>query len=1147
MGRYNKGTVFTNDNCIACNKCVAECQNLGANISVLKGDINSIQVDAKKCTDCGVCIRACKHSAREYRDDTDAFFASLAEGEKLSLIVSTSFYALYPKEASAILGYLKDLGVEKIYDMAYGSEISVWSQCRYLKSKESLNDEEKAFISPSCSALVNEVEQYHPTLLRKLIPVHSPMMCTAIYVNRYLGDPNRLVFLGPCIAASDEIKAVGEPYNLEMNVTFKHLMEYIKGKNIEGFRADSDLKARCVGNIIPLIGGLKEIVSAMFDREGRFDSYWNFGRDIFGMLELSSLSKGNRIQPLFAEVFACGSGCQEGPGIERTKYNIEGVYRECISIRSDCVKQYCKNASPAENWKWFDALFEDLDERDFGRTFTDKYRQAFHIPGNAYDEIYQTMLKDTPEKRAINCGSCGYQTCHEMATAIAYGYNRKENCIHYMNDRMRQQYMYSSVAGLFNEDVFVEKVQKLISKNPDKRYSIVNCDITKLKLINDICGFETGEKVLNRIGLEIRKYIGEDGLAGYLGGGSFVIIREYDEEKLKAMEQLPPFDFSDIGVNSRVTVHMGYYVIEDAAENVRTAINYAAMASKLAESTIHNTICSFSAKTRDDMRLETEISSQMLSAIDNNEFVLWFQPQYSTVDNSIVGAEALCRWIKPDGTMVYPGVFIPISEKNGFIGTLDRMIWRMAFATVRQWIDSGIEPPPLSVNISTKSLERDDIVNYIAGLRDEYKISNRYIHFEITEGTYFGSREMMTTNINKLRRLGYRIAMDDFGSGYSSLNTLKDMPIDILKIDMGFMRDDKKTNRGGAIISAISRMAQDLELTLIAEGVEQQNQVDFLSSIGVTTVQGYLYAKPMPNRDYVELIANRQETKLKRTRRKDIHTRLDVGRFFDPSSYESLMFETFTGPAAILEYNEITGQAAIVRFNKSGLEMIGSESKSFLEVQKLFEKFAVSENQGLREHLSETVSTDSVITVTFSIHEQKHLNEIWIRATLRTISSVENRYLVFVILEDITDERLVENMLELSNAQTAYLMDAGTVGLCLMHVKSDVTKVMETTCIKILKINKEMAEIWGYSEEEVMNWNEKEVMKLIHPLDRPKFLAELSGSINERGLVHHTTECRIQFKNGYFNKVSVVLTAITMQDKSFMVSMSVFEAKEKGK
>lgn len=1138
----NRGLIFTNDRCIACGKCFGYCgaSGVGANIVTDEKKGMIVKVDGDRCSNCGICISTCLHSGREYRDDCSAFFAALNAGEKISVVVATSFYVLYGDKAASILGYLKSLGVDKIYDASLGAEISLYAQLHYCRTHEGRPMNERAFISPMCSAFVNAVELFHPVLIDKLIPVQSPMMCTAIYANKYLGDSNKIAYFGPCIAAGDEIRAKGVPHIIQYNVTFEHLMSWIEGIPLDKYSAEADVKSNGYGDMIPLACGFADSVSKYISCEKRVNSYWDMKPNTYQELKLSLNSENEGIQPYMADVYACGSGCQFGSGIEQHKFNKEAVYSELSKLREKVFNKYNENGSHEKSWQVLRECFKDIDLNDFAREF-DRSRGVVNepVPAEQLEKTFEEMLKDTPEKRRINCGSCGFPTCKAMASAVAKGYIRKENCIRYMNDVMLNKYMYNPLTGLYTETLFMQQSTKLLNENPDKKYFVAYGDITRLKMINDIYGFETGDKILRWVGTRLSNVAGSNGIVAYLGNGSYAMFCEYSQENIDKLAGIEAFDFSSFGVSHYVIMQIGVYIIEDNTENMRRMINYASMASKDKAALVQNTISTFSAESRQHLIEESNISTQMKQALANKEFVLWYQPQFSAHDKSITGAEALCRWIKPDGTIIAPGVFIPIAEKSDFMRDLDKAIWKQAFDTVRKWIDTGIDPPPISVNISRVSLDSDDMISYLSQLSNEYAIPERNIHFEITESAYFANQDELIRRVNMIREMGYEIAMDDFGSGYSSLNVLKDMPIDILKLDMGFLHDDTNMDRGGTIISAVARMAGDLGFTTIAEGVETPVQVDFLRSIGVNIIQGFVYAKPMPENEYVNLLIKSGSSR--EIFKESEPCKIEVGRFLDPSSYESMMFENMTGPSALLEFDEISGELTVVRINQKGLKIFGCDGLPFATVKSFFRKLiATKSGKLLKETAAKACSTGEEIACELSMHEQQFQKDIWIRAHLWPFDKRGSRHMIYAFYDDISRERLVENTLQIATYQMSYILDKPLVGNILLHVKVNFLDFPNSLVSRVLRCNKEFTQLSGYPEEEVLAWTEKEAMGVIHPLDRPGFLIAASKAARKANGGSSTYVYRACHHDGYYLKVKVIITAIALEDKSFFLSSSYF-------
>ena len=241
------------------------------------------------------------------------------------------------------------------------------------------------------------------------------------------------------------------------------------------------------------------------------------------------------------------------------------------------------------------------------------------------------------------------------------------------------------------------------------------------------------------------------------------------------------------------------------------------------------------------------------------EFV-HMQPKYDMKTNKPYGAEALVRWIHPVKGIISPGEFIPIFERNGFISKLDFYMWNSVCELLRKWLDAGLNPAPISVNISRANMYNPNIAKLLRDLVNSHGIPVELLNLELTESAYMDNPDIMKEIVYRLRETGFTVMMDDFGSGYSSLNTLKDIPVDVLKIDMKFLKGDDRTGRSERILSSMIRMAGWLNLPVIVEGVETKQQAEFLRSIGCGFVQGFYFARPMPVSEYEKLICNEEKS-----------------------------------------------------------------------------------------------------------------------------------------------------------------------------------------------------------------------------------------------------------------------------------------------
>lgn len=433
----DKTLVFTNDSCIGCNKCISVCSCMGANVSHEVDGKNRIDVDGNKCVACGACFDACEHSAREYQDDTIRFFEDLKKGERISLLIAPAFKANYPNEYNSVLGGLKKLGVNRMISVSFGADITTWGYLNYIAQHNF-----KGGISQPCPAVVGYIERYIPELIPKLFPVQSPMMCAAIYAKKQMGITDKLAFISPCIAKKMEIEDPNNKGYISYNVTFDHLMKYVRENHIAGGNCSDEIEYG-LGSIYPTPGGLKENV------------YWFLGESVFirqiegekHMYEYLERNKDRIVKSktpyLFIDALNCSSGCLYGTAVEPEKAETDDALCNLLEIRENCKKDrglsaWAKNLSPKQRLKKLNKQFEKLNLNDYLRTYTNRSAECrYDIPNESQlDEIFLTMKKKTKEERSINCSACGYASCKAMAEAIFNGFNKKENCIHYIKNEV---------------------------------------------------------------------------------------------------------------------------------------------------------------------------------------------------------------------------------------------------------------------------------------------------------------------------------------------------------------------------------------------------------------------------------------------------------------------------------------------------------------------------------------------------------------------------------------------------------------------------------------------------------------------------------------------------------------------------------------
>ena len=418
---------------------------------------------------------------------------------------------------------------------------------------------------------------------------------------------------------------------------------------------------------------------------------------------------------------------------------------------------------------------------------------------------------------------------------------------------------YDELTGIYNKQAFYTKTKEMLLDNPDKNFDLLRINIERFKVLNDLFGESTGDKLLRYIGKFLKEINLPLCVSGRLYADNFVVCYEAGKGDSRRMINTLQMVADSFAINNRTILSFGLYRIDDKTLPVSVMCDRANMALWKAKGNFKNPYCEYDEKMRQQVLKEQKIINAMEMAIQNKEFTLYLQPKYNIEKGTIIGAEALVRWISQENGFISPGDFIPVFENNGFVYEVDKFIWEESCRYLRKWLDEGREVHPISVNVSRIDLYDPKLVKHLVDLREKSQLPSQYLELEITESAYTEDPEQIITITRQLREAGFVILMDDFGTGYSSLNMLKDIQIDVLKLDMGFLKSSDYSAKGGNILTAILKMAESLKMQTIAEGVETKEQVEFLKSIGCKYVQGFYYSKPLPVGEFEKLISNIKE------------------------------------------------------------------------------------------------------------------------------------------------------------------------------------------------------------------------------------------------------------------------------------------------
>ena len=449
--------------------------------------------------------------------------------------------------------------------------------------------------------------------------------------------------------------------------------------------------------------------------------------------------------------------------------------------------------------------------------------------------------------------------CILFLIAIKYIiYNKKKK-----EDYLRKIAYTDPLTGADSIDKFKINSNKLFDKNNPEEYALFYIDVDKFKYINDMFGYDMGNDTLIHISNTIASELKEDEIFARVSADHFVLLIKYktDDDIKTRLNNI--YNKVQILSNPKINYYKlildcGIYKISKSDNDINTIMDRANTARKTIKGGHKNSFAFYDKEMHKKILKEKEIENSMVDALNNGEFIVYFQPKYSLSDYQIIGAEALVRWDNPQKGLIPPIEFIPVFERNGFIVNIDFYVFEEVCKKIREWMDEGQKVVPISVNLSRMHFVNSNFIEKFKLIVDKYKIPTRLIELELTETAVLDNIEGLLDTMNNLKEKGFVISMDDFGTGYSSLNLLKELPVDILKLDRAFFTEKDESNNEKIVISNVIKMAKELKMKVISEGVETISQVEFLKQIGCDMVQGYLFSKPMPVKEF-EKIAFKKE------------------------------------------------------------------------------------------------------------------------------------------------------------------------------------------------------------------------------------------------------------------------------------------------
>lgn len=471
--------------------------------------------------------------------------------------------------------------------------------------------------------------------------------------------------------------------------------------------------------------------------------------------------------------------------------------------------------------------------------------------------VENIVVKHILERKRLEDGVPVYRIVNIDVTES----RENELLIEQKNEELRYLLEHDALTGLYNRSTFCRKTADFLRQNPNGTYNMVQFDIERFKVINELYGNFMGDRILLLIAEGLQKCLKDKGTYGRLEADHFAVCLPAGTEELQYVREQMDKSLASVKIEQKINLYYGVYTVEDRDMSVDLMCDRANLALRTVKGNSNRSYAVYNDELHQVVLSEQQLTNSMEEALLQRQFEVYYQPVVDLKTGEVVSAEALVRWNHPEKGMVSPGFFIPFFEHNGFIIKLDAYIREEVCRNIMELGRRGLNCVPVSVNVSRLEFYDPNLCRSIIDLTERYRLEPGMMRLEITESAYTDNPQQLLAAMKELQNYGFQVLMDDFGSGYSSLNMLKDVPVDILKMDMKFLENQGISGRGPEILASLVRMAKKLGMHTIAEGIETKEQGDFLRSVGCEYGQGYYYARPMPADAFTNLLMARENVK----------------------------------------------------------------------------------------------------------------------------------------------------------------------------------------------------------------------------------------------------------------------------------------------
>ena len=553
------------------------------------------------------------------------------------------------------------------------------------------------------------------------------------------------------------------------------------------------------------------------------------------------------------------------PDDELTAY-VEGILNELMTgqgvyglVLADCRQYQLDLDLLKDQWDHVKKEIGEVRQGARADALIDSSEKLFEIANDTVFTIEQ-YSGEMAEKTARMIFATALVSAAAFAFTV-YFYIRKFFQLKVTNEKLEELTSRDELTGAYRADKFYLEVNRMMEREPDAKFAVLYIDFENFKYVNDVFGYSYGDDLLKGYAQLVMSRLKEEELLARDVADRFVLLRRYEtQEELLETQKMMDEEFlnSDIVMLNRhmLTIACGICCAEDLVEEPEAVkmVNRANFAQKEVKNKPGKHYAFYGEEIRQKLIAEMAVKDRMQEGLDNEEFVVYLQPKVGVEDGAVKGAEALVRWAVPGNGLLSPGLFIPVLEKNHFIGKVDRYVFEKVCKWLQDRMANGKTVVPISVNVSKIQFYNPDFIPVYAGIKKQYGIPDGMLEIELTESAAFEHEEYLMQVVRELHDNGFLCSLDDFGTGYSSLGLLKDLPIDVMKLDGVFFRVSVDVNRGHTILKYIIDMVKELNISTVAEGVEREEQVEFLKSAGCDLIQGFAFYRPMPVEQFEEVL-----------------------------------------------------------------------------------------------------------------------------------------------------------------------------------------------------------------------------------------------------------------------------------------------------